>query len=64
MPRLRSGHIRSDDSLDDRARPPVQNRFSAQEIARQLDHAGYAHVQADLSLRNHSMVWAERPLDR
>ena len=41
--------------------PPVDFRFSAEEIAREVERAGYAHVQTDLSMRNHSMVWAHKP---
>lgn len=41
--------------------PPVEWRFDVGEIARELRSVGFRNVQTDLSMRNHSMAWAQKP---
>jgi SAM-dependent methyltransferase len=40
--------------------PPQEIRVEASEITAQLAETGYTHINSDLSLPYHSLVWAEK----
>jgi len=41
--------------------PPLDHRITSGEIAKELAGSGFIAVQTDETLRNHSLVWAEKP---